>query len=161
MKRNILIPIVLLASSPFVVSCTNKTTEAPAVTPPVTGKTETVESTNNTETPVINPTQTPVILTGANAPTPVTFTRTQVVTYATPASPQDPVEFSITITDWVITQASATAKSDNNISQTLQTAFAAEVSAKVVGKKAADLDVDVIGGSSLTTAAFETFARSF
>ena len=57
MKRNILIPIVLLASSPFVVSCTNKATETPAVTPPVTGKTETVEPMNNTEAPVANPVQ--------------------------------------------------------------------------------------------------------
>jgi uncharacterized protein with FMN-binding domain len=83
------------------------------------------------------------------------------VTYASPADPQDPVEFSVTVTDGVITAASATAKSTNDISKQLQTAFAGEVGAKVIGKKAKDLDVDAIGGASLTTAAFETFVHSF
>jgi hypothetical protein len=83
------------------------------------------------------------------------------VTYASPAGPQDPVEFSVTVTDGIVTAASATAKSDNDISKKLQTAFAGEVGMKVIGKKAKDLDVDAIGGASLTTAAFETFVHSF
>ncbi len=89
------------------------------------------------------------------------LTRTETVTYASPIDPKDPVEFSVTITDGVITSASATPKSTHDISQKLQTSFASEVSAKVVGKKAADFDVDTIGGASLTTGAFELFVRSF
>ncbi|MFZ2255365.1 MAG: hypothetical protein WAW59_04875 [Patescibacteria group bacterium] len=157
MKKNLIVPVLLLATSPFVVSCTKSPTDMPPP-PPVTGATETVTP----ETPVV-PVET-VTQSGTTATetvTPMALTRTETVTYASPASPQDPVEFSVTVTDGVITAASATPKSDNDISKMRQAAFAAEVSTKVVGKKAADLDVDVIGGSSLTTAAFETFVHSF
>jgi hypothetical protein len=118
-----------------------------------------VEVTPVSPTPA--PTQTGTAVTTPVTASPQVLTRTEVVTYASPANPKDPVEFSVTVTDGVITAASATPKSDNEVSKQRQTAFAAEVSAKVVGKKAKDLDVDVIGGSSLTTAAFETFAHSF
>ena len=91
---------------------------------------------------------------------PQTFTRTETVSYTTPAEAKDVVEFSVTVTDGVITAASATPKSKNEISQKMQTGFAGAVS-KVVGMKAKDLDVDAIGGASLTTAAFEQFVRSF
>lgn len=141
MKKNILIPVVLLATTPFVVACTKNPTDIPPP-PPVTGTTETITPVETSATPVI-------------------LTRTETVTYTSPANPQDPVEFSVTVTDGVITSASATPKSDNEISQKLQTAFAAEVATKVVGMKAADFDVDAIGGASLTTGAFEMFVRSF
>jgi hypothetical protein len=67
----------------------------------------------------------------------------------------------VTVTDGMITAASATAKSDNDISKQLQTAFAGEISAKAIGKKAKDLKLDAVGGASLTTAAFEQFVHSF
>jgi hypothetical protein len=92
---------------------------------------------------------------------PEVFTRTETVTYTTPASSQDPVEFSVTVTDGVITAASANAKSDNDISKQFQTAFASDVSVKVIGKKAKDLKLDAVGGASLTTTAFEQFVHSF
>jgi uncharacterized protein with FMN-binding domain len=112
-------------------------------------------------TPVVPTTQTGTPVVAMTPVAPVVLTRTETVTYASPASPQDPVDFSVTVTDGVITAASAVSKSDNDISKQLQTAFAGEVSSKVVGKKAKDLHVDAIGGASLTTAAFETFVHSF
>lgn len=170
MKKNILIPVVLLATTPFVVACTKKPTDMPPP-PPVTGETETVAPAPTDTTsamPSIEVDATAVVSSGgtvevsASTTTPaMPVTRTETVTYASPANPQDPVEFSVTVTDGIITAASATPKSDHEISKKLQTAFAAEVGAKVVGMKAADLDVDAIGGASLTTGAFETFVRSF
>jgi FMN-binding domain len=157
MKKTLIVPVLLLATTPFVVSCTKKPTDLPPP-PVVTGTTETVAP---VVTPVAPTTQTGTPVQAVTPVAPVVLTRTETVTYASPAGPQDPVEFSVTVTDGVITAASATAKSDNDISKQLQTAFAGELSTKVVGKKAADLDVDAIGGASLTTAAFETFARSF
>ena len=37
--------------------------------------------------------------------------------------------------------------------------FAKNISKSVVGKKIKDLDIDTVGGASLTTAAFEQFVR--
>jgi hypothetical protein len=155
MKNTLIVPVLLLATTPFVVSCTQKTTDLPSP-PPVTGTTETVAPVvTGTVAPVV-PVQPTTVNTGSVpvttvAPvTPEVFTRTEIVSYKTPAG-TDPVEFSVTVTDGVITAASATPKADNEISKKLQTAFAAEVSTKVVGKKAADLDIDAIGGASLTS----------
>jgi hypothetical protein len=160
MRSSVIIPLVLLSSTSLLVGCTKSPTDIPPP-PPVTGTTETVTPAETPIVPVVTPAETVVQTGTTSAVTPaMPMTRTETVTYASPANPQDPVEFSVTVTDGVITAASATPKSDNEISQKRQTAFAAEVSTKVVGKKAADLDVDVIGGSSLTTAAFEKFVQS-
>ena len=95
-----------------------------------------------------------------NATPPEVLTRKETVTYNNPSG-SDSVEFNVTVTDGIITSASAVPKAENQISLKRQTEFAANVSAKVVGKKAKNLEVDAIGGSSLTTAAFETFVHSF
>ena len=71
------------------------------------------------------------------------------------------IEFDVTVTDGVITAAAATPKAEHEISMKLQTGFSAELSGKVVGKKAKDLQIDAIGGASLTTKAFEQFVHSF
>lgn len=75
--------------------------------------------------------------------------------YKTPAG-SDRVEFSIAIdTDGVITNASATALSENEISKKRQMAFAEGIPAVITGKKLSDLSaIDTVGGSSLTTMAF-------
>ncbi len=165
MKNTLIVPVLLLATTPFIVGCTKKATDLPPP-PPVTGTTETVAPVmTGTVTPTV-PVQPTVVNTGSapvttvNPVKPEVFTRTETVSYKTPAG-NDLVEFSVTVTDGIITTASATVKAENEISKMRQGAFAAEVSAKVVGKKAKDLDLDVIGGSSLTTGAFEIFARSF
>jgi hypothetical protein len=156
--RKIVAPLALLASITLLTSCTEKQATVPAV-PAV-----------KTETPAPVEVVTPVVpvapVATGTAATPVTATptvrtRTETVTYASPANPQDPVEFSVTVTDGVITAASATSKSDNPISQKWQTGFAGQIASVAVGKKAKDLDLDAVGGASLTTGAFEIFARSF
>lgn len=86
-------------------------------------------------------------------------TRAETVTYATPAG-NDPVEFSVTIKDGVITAASAKPKATNEISNKLQTAFSENVAKEVVGKKISDINVTAIGGASLATAAFKTFVSA-
>jgi uncharacterized protein with FMN-binding domain len=158
MKKNIVAPIALLASISLLTSCAEKTPVVP-LTPP-TETTAPVDTPTTLETPV--PT-TPEVTPTTQTETPVeskTLSRTETVAYTNPSG-RDQVEFSVTITDGVITAASAVPKAENDISLKKQEAFAAEVSGKVVGMKSADFDVDAVGGASLTTAAFETFVRSF
>ncbi len=183
--KSIALPLVMIASLSTLVSCgtTNNGTSSNLSTPSspvVTGVvvTPTIQTgavnripanSMNTDSPIYPtkitpPTQTPAAQT-QNSPTPIqgtpdTITRRETVSYNNPSG-SDRVEFAVTVTDGIITSASATPKADNEISLKRQTAFAAEVSAKVVGKKASDLNVDAIGGSSLTTGAFETFVHSF
>ena len=162
-----IVPMILLASLVTLVSCTKPVSEtvvAPATTPDV--KVEVVTPTLVPPTPV-TPTPTPItptpIQTATGAPvttTPQPLTHKEVVSYNTPAG-SDKIEFDVTVTDGVITAASATPMAENSISKMRQTSFASAVSVKVVGKKIANLQVDAIGGSSLTTAAFEQFIHSF
>ena len=67
----------------------------------------------------------------------------------------------MTVTDGVITAVSATPKAIHDISMKRQTAFAGEISSKIVGMKKSDLNLSAIGGSSLTTAAFNQFLQTF
>lgn len=179
--QKITLPLVMIASLATLVSCGQKALDtniniSPIPTPVVTGEVVTpaaqtgTTSTTRVETTTTNPpaTTTTSTITPATQVTPVTQTprvpetisRRETVTYNNPSG-SDSVEFNVTVTDGIITSASATPKADNEISLRRQTAFAAEVNAKVVGKKAKNLNVDAIGGSSLTTAAFETFVHSF
>ena len=160
MNKNILIPVVLLATTPFVVSCTKKPTDMP-VPPPVTGETETVMPTDVTPVVPMN-TASGMETSSTQTVAPVSLTRTETVSYTSP-SPDGmvEVEFSVTVSDGMITAASATPKAGKQASDYNQANFAKDLSTSVVGKKAADLDVDAIGGASLTTAAFEMFVRSF
>jgi uncharacterized protein with FMN-binding domain len=168
MKKNIVAPLVLLSSLTLLTSCMTKKDATPVVPAPTQSATQVdVVTTNPTPAPTETVTPTPAPTeptTGSSSVTPTAqasvITRTETVSYKNPSG-SDEVEFSVTVTDGVITAASATPKAENEISKKLQTAFAGGVSAKVVGMKAKDLDVDAIGGASLTTAAFETFAHSF
>jgi hypothetical protein len=102
----------------------------------------------------------PVPVAPVVSPVSTARTRTETVSYRTPAG-SDLVEFSVTVEAGVITAARATVKAENDKSQRYQTGFAADVSSKVVGKKIADLDLSAIGWASLTTGAFDQFVRSF
>lgn len=75
--------------------------------------------------------------------------------YQSPAQAEH-VAFDVVVDEnGVIVEAQSTVTSDNPTSQMRQTAFAEAFPAAVVGKKLADLEnVDRIGGSSLTTGAF-------
>lgn len=159
MKKHIVAPLVLLSSITLLTSCMETTAPVPAVqnTPEATVPVEVI--TESIATGVVVPVET-VTPVSETTPAAAPITHTEVVNYQSPAG-SDPVEFSVTITDGIITAASATPKSTNEISAGLQTAFSAEVAAKVVGKNAKDLDVDAIGWASLTTAAFEQFVHSF
>lgn len=139
--RKLTLPLVMIASLATLVSCGEKNTSTPVViqqpAPTVTGV-------------VITPTA------------PVVITRKETLSYAVPApGTADSIEFDVTVTDGVITRAAAVGKADHEYSKGWQGKFVAELSSKVVGKMAKDLKVDAIGGASLTTAAFETFVRSF
>jgi len=152
MKNNILIPVVLLASTPFVVACTKQPTDVPPPPPSVT-----------TETDVVNPVE--VMDDVISDDTPVvdeiaTISRTETVYYMTPAG-SHPVEFSVVVENGVIASVGVTPKADHEISQKLQSAFALGVAEVAVGKKASDLNLDIIAGASLTTGAFNTYVRSF
>jgi hypothetical protein len=64
------------------------------------------------------------------------------------------------VKDGVITAASSTIKATNNTSAAYQQSFASSVSSAVVGKKISSLNLNAIGGASLTTGAFEKFVMN-
>jgi hypothetical protein len=82
----------------------------------------------------------------------------QVVTYDNPGG-GDPVRFQLTVENGVITAASSEVLADNPVSQKYQTGFKEALAGAVVGKKLSELQVDRIGGASLTSGAFRTFIK--
>lgn len=154
MKR-IALPLTLLASIATLTSCTNKTqsiTETPA--PQAVVETAPIAPAPDAMTPpVVPPAPTPEVPTemtpvetasGVTVAPSTPVTRTETVNYTTPAG-SDPVEFSMTVTDGVITAASATPKATHEISNKRQTAFAGEIASKVVGKKISELSLSAVG----------------
>ncbi len=167
MKNHVVAPLVLLTSLMTLVSCTKPVSETvvtPVKTPDV--KVEVVAPApveNPTPTPTETATGAPVTVTTppvTATPAPQTFTRKQVVSYGSPGGNEE-VEFEVTVTDGIISAAKAASLATNDGGKYNQGNFIKGLTAAVVGKKAKDLNVDAIGGASLTTAAFETFARSF
>ncbi len=77
----------------------------------------------------------------------------KTVTYDNPGG-GDPVRFQLEIKDGVIVAARSEVLADNPISQKYQTSFRDALASTVVGKKLAELQVDRIGGASLTSGAF-------
>lgn len=125
----------------------------------LTGSTTQTGSTKLPVTPV-KPPVTPAPTTPTTPAAPVAVTRSATVTYRTPATSSDPVGFSVTVKNGVITAASATVKSQDKTSIGYQKSFANSISAQAVGKKAAGLNLSAVGGASLTTTAFEKFVAA-
>jgi outer membrane biogenesis lipoprotein LolB len=75
--------------------------------------------------------------------------------YQSPAA-LEPVEFKLTVdSEGVITKAETVITTNQEISKMRQEAFAKELPTAVVGKKLSELtEIDRVGGSSLTTGAF-------
>ncbi len=167
MKKSLVAPLALLASISLLTSCTvpgmaPKTTPVAPTTP-----VETVAPVAPIETIPVAPVSTGTTeSTGTVSETTPTLspvsalTRKETVTYNTPEG-MVPVEFDVTITDGMITSATSNTLATSDASKYNQDNFAKDLSAKVVGKKAADLSVDAIGWASLTTAAFAQFVQSF
>lgn len=80
---------------------------------------------------------------------------TTEVTYKEPAG-ESPISFTLSVgSDGVITDATAEVLATHDVSKARQTAFAAEFAAAVKGKQLSELTaIDRVGGSSLTTKAF-------
>jgi uncharacterized protein with FMN-binding domain len=151
-KHNILVPVAILSLSALS-ACTLPGTEKSDIS---TASSGTVSSgTISAET---QPSQ---VVASWTTETSI-ITRTETLSYdsRTPEGMVE-IEFSVSVKDGIITAASATPKTEKQGSRYNQDAFVKELSAKVVGKKAKDLNVDAIGGASLTTDAFETFVHSF
>lgn len=87
-------------------------------------------------------------------------TITEKETYQSPAGPEE-VGFTLVVdTDGVITEAKTEELAKAPISKVRQAEFAKALSGAVVGKKLSELTtVDRIGGSSLTTGAFNAFLK--
>ena len=108
--------------------------------------------------PVTTPTPKPT-----NTPTPQAnaVTKTGTVTYNSPAGPED-VSFSVTVKNDIITAASSTPQAHDGMSKRMQNNFTNAVGSQVVGKSIKNLNLDAVGGASLTTKAFVKFvAASF
>lgn len=82
----------------------------------------------------------------------------RTVTYTSPAG-KERINFVVQVKDGIIASVSAIPWATNKISKSLQKAFAKNITKAVVGKKAKNLDIDVIGWASLTTVAFEQFVQ--
>lgn len=142
MKKSVVVPLVMLASIATLTACTKpEMAPAPAPVTPV----ETVAP--------VTPEATP-----AETPAATAETTTQVVQYQSPGG-RDEIEFTVTVENGVITAASAKPMATNDGSIYNQGNFVKALDT-VVGKSVAGFDVDVIGGASLTTAAFENFVQS-
>lgn len=105
--------------------------------------------------PISQAQESPVITMDANG----SQVYNQIVRYNNPAGGDD-VGFALTVgPDGVITAASSEVMADpsHEISVQMQTNFANEVASQVVGKPLAGLQVDRIGGASLTTGSFQEF----
>ncbi len=126
-------------------SCTTKQ-DSPATTPSTDGAPAQIESLNQEQS---------LTATGTSELAQAMRRLKVAGSYQSPAQAEQ-VDFELVVdSEGIITEATSTVKSDNPISQTRQTAFAEAFPTAVVGKKLADLEnVDRIGGSSLTTGAF-------
>jgi hypothetical protein len=184
MKKIIVAPLALLASISLLTSCAKTDVTTPTVTTPTTTEQEGVTpvvtevnlGTGETEASgaSVIMTVTPAPLpgdaaTGSTTPAPessvtpavaAAVTKTETLAYTTPAG-SDSIEFSMTVEGGVIKSVTASPKAENDISKKRQASFAAAVQGEVVGKNIKDLDLDAVGGSSLTTAAFEKFIATF
>lgn len=144
MKNPVILPLALLASITTLASCTQREILPAPVTP----------TQNNVPAPTTGSSAS-----GTENASSATITKTQVVQYQSPAGTDD-VEFSIVVENGVITSVSSKTLATSDGSKYNQDKFAEEVAEKVIGKSVKDFDVDVIGGASLTTAAFEKFVQS-
>ncbi len=88
----------------------------------------------------------------------VVRTQTRMVSYMSPAG-KEYITFSLRTKDGIIVNASAIPRATNQISLTLQKAFAKNISQTVVGKKIKNLTLSAVAWASLTTDAFELFIK--
>ncbi len=68
----------------------------------------------------------------------------RTVIYTSPAG-KERINFVVQVKDGIISSVSAVPRATNKISKSLQKAFAKNITKAVVGKKAKNLDIDVIG----------------
>ena len=64
--------------------------------------------------------------------------------YKSPAG-DETIDVTVGVSDDTIVAVTVTPRATNEVSKNLQTAFASEINAKVVGKKIKDLDLDAVG----------------
>ncbi len=86
-------------------------------------------------------------------------TKSSTITYRTPEW-SDPVLFTVTVKNGIITSASSVTRARDGTSIWYQDSFAKSVTSAVVWKKIANLNLSAIGGASLTTRAFTQFVQS-
>ena len=82
-------------------------------------------------------------------------TYTQTASYQAPSGTEK-VDVTITLAGNVITAVTVVGHATDPEAKTYQKEFAAGVGAVAVGKKIADIKVDKVGGSSLTSGGFNT-----
>ena len=140
MKKFVL-PLTLLASITGLTSCATKTNTPTSDAPTATQVTvETLPPVVARTPDTVTPPTIPLVEDNQAAP----VTRTEIVTYKTPAG-EDPVEFSLSVLgDGTVTSVTVTPKAVNEISTKLQTSFAGEIASKIVGKKISELSLSAV-----------------
>lgn len=158
-SKNAIIAIIVIVVVIAIVLALPKKSQAPEATPidtptstPATTK-ETdgtnVQSTTNGTLPVTEEKPT----TGATTSAYKDGTYTAAGTYRSPAGTEN-VSVTLTLTNDVITDITATPTSDNNTSKRYQAMFVSGYKALVIGKKIDTVQLDKVSGSSLTGAGF-------
>jgi hypothetical protein len=149
-KTHLLTPVIALFAFAVVFSaCTSQQPAAEAI--PTSAP---VQETSIEAAPTLAEEASP----GADSMTAEGKTITDTGAYTSPGGPET-IEFTIVVdNEGVITEAKAVPQGTNPTTKIRQGAFAAEVGKVMVGKNLNEITkVDRIGGSSLTTGAFNTF----
>lgn len=110
--------------------------------------TNTKDETSNVDVSSMRPDSSSAIVAGSSI--------TKEIHYDSPAG-DETVEFTLTTSGDTITAVSAKPLATHPISKNLQTKFSESISKEVIGKKKSELQLDAVGGASLTTNAFKQF----
>lgn len=110
-------------------------------------------------TPISTPVV-PVTQTSESTPTvpDTSSTVSKSLSYRTPSREgSTTTKFTVTVDGGIVTAASAQYISGDHEDQRYQSRFSNSIASAVVGKKLSDISLDVVGGASLTTEAFQEF----
>ena len=113
------------------------------------------QSQSTTSTQPATDTSSNVATTSTSSSTYIDGTYAASINYAAPHGHTNVVKASVTINSDAITAVTLTHEYDDRESKTYLDSFDQAITAAVVGKSIADLELSRIGGASLTTQAFE------
>ncbi len=82
------------------------------------------------------------------------------LSYINPKQGKDQIDIMMDVENGIIVRLITTPKTENPISTKWQKSFGEAAQKQIVGKSLKNLDVQAVGGASLTTAAFVTYVKT-